>query len=635
MPTIAEVRTQYPQYKDMSDQQLADALYSKFYSDLPRDQFNAKIGLKATPAAARSAAPRSQPKRTLLQEAAGALANVNRGLLIGDEIAAGVGTAIDVASGKARGLGDIPNLYAQNMKTQREIEDDFTARRPNSAALARGTGAAATLAVPAGGAANIYAQSPRLLNAARGAVLAGTQGAAAGLVDRGSAQERLQTASRAAVDPVTLGLGAAAGALAPARAGRSRRQISENVQTMRAEGVPLTPGQAYGGLAKTTEDALTSTPILGGAIQDARRTGTQRFNTAVANRALRHVNARVPAEVRPGGDTIAYVGDYLGRQYDDLLPRGGVRADPGFADDVARSVTPVAETLTPQSRDQLLNIVESRVSSRLGQDGTMDGQTYQRVQSELKTLIARFNGSRDADQQAIGEALGGISVALRDAAGRQNPAFGGRLRRIDRAYAEFKRMERAATSVAAEGGVFTPAQYLNAVKAGDTSVSQGQFARQEALGQDFAAAGKDVLPSTVPDSGTASRTMLGAAVSAPGAILAAGSAGGASAALTTAAGYAGAAGGLRLAAGAYSPRAIEAFNRALDERIARQGQQAALVELEQIAAQEPAVRELYREAVARLSRAAGAEGAVRQNQSIRQTPDGWEVDINRGAVAQP
>lgn len=45
MATLAEIRSQYPQYQDMSDQQLADGLYNKFYSDMPRDEFDAKVGV--------------------------------------------------------------------------------------------------------------------------------------------------------------------------------------------------------------------------------------------------------------------------------------------------------------------------------------------------------------------------------------------------------------------------------------------------------------------------------------------------------------------------------------------------------------------------------------------------------------
>lgn len=47
MASIAEIRAKYPQYGDMSDQQIADALHAKFYGDMPRAEFDAKIGLTA------------------------------------------------------------------------------------------------------------------------------------------------------------------------------------------------------------------------------------------------------------------------------------------------------------------------------------------------------------------------------------------------------------------------------------------------------------------------------------------------------------------------------------------------------------------------------------------------------------
>ena len=49
MPTIQEIRQQYPQYNDLSDGQLADSLHSKFYSDMDKGSFNDKIGLAAKP----------------------------------------------------------------------------------------------------------------------------------------------------------------------------------------------------------------------------------------------------------------------------------------------------------------------------------------------------------------------------------------------------------------------------------------------------------------------------------------------------------------------------------------------------------------------------------------------------------
>jgi len=47
---LQDFRQQYPQYRDMSDADLANAMYQKFYSDMPRDVFNQKIGYDASAA---------------------------------------------------------------------------------------------------------------------------------------------------------------------------------------------------------------------------------------------------------------------------------------------------------------------------------------------------------------------------------------------------------------------------------------------------------------------------------------------------------------------------------------------------------------------------------------------------------
>jgi len=60
MATIAEIRAKYPQYADMPDAALADALHKKFYADMPRADFDAKIGLKPA-APSEIPAPRTGP----------------------------------------------------------------------------------------------------------------------------------------------------------------------------------------------------------------------------------------------------------------------------------------------------------------------------------------------------------------------------------------------------------------------------------------------------------------------------------------------------------------------------------------------------------------------------------------------
>lgn len=44
MASLAEIRQKYPQYANRSDQELADAFHTKYYSKLPKEEFYSKIG---------------------------------------------------------------------------------------------------------------------------------------------------------------------------------------------------------------------------------------------------------------------------------------------------------------------------------------------------------------------------------------------------------------------------------------------------------------------------------------------------------------------------------------------------------------------------------------------------------------
>lgn len=63
MAGLQSFRQQHPEYNDMPDNQLSDALYKKFYSDMPREQFDAKIGIgQDAPPAPAVSQPIPQPE---------------------------------------------------------------------------------------------------------------------------------------------------------------------------------------------------------------------------------------------------------------------------------------------------------------------------------------------------------------------------------------------------------------------------------------------------------------------------------------------------------------------------------------------------------------------------------------------
>ena len=46
MASLAEIRSKYPEYGYLSDGELADAMHKKFYADMPREEFDKRVGLQ-------------------------------------------------------------------------------------------------------------------------------------------------------------------------------------------------------------------------------------------------------------------------------------------------------------------------------------------------------------------------------------------------------------------------------------------------------------------------------------------------------------------------------------------------------------------------------------------------------------
>lgn len=108
MATIAEIRAQFPQYADLSDSQLADAMHKKFYADMPREVFYQKVGLKADTPEGRSTAA----------QVARAVALPVKGLE--NSVLETVGAIPDLVSAGFRGFGipaPAPGAYTQGLKS--------------------------------------------------------------------------------------------------------------------------------------------------------------------------------------------------------------------------------------------------------------------------------------------------------------------------------------------------------------------------------------------------------------------------------------------------------------------------------------------------------------------------------------
>jgi len=283
------------------------------------------------------------------------------------------------------------------------------------------------------------------------------------------------------------------------------------------EGVQLTPGQMLqetpliGGFLRGTEDRLAGMPLVGDAIQGARTRGLETANIAGAQRGLTPIGETIPPKIAPGYEAVEFVQDRLGQAYADVLSRVSPTIDEPLDTGIAEILADAPASMGEARARQLAEILSSRVMRNVDPETRrISGEEYKRIETVLGQQQRELARSVDSDQRALGLALGDIRSEFREALARQYPAEAPRLQQINTGYANLVRIEDATGTAGAmqRGGVFTPAQLANAVRR--NTGSRSQRGAGTGLMRDLATNMGEVLPSTVPDSGTAGRAGLAA-----------------------------------------------------------------------------------------------------------------------------
>lgn len=310
-------------------------------------------------------------------------------------------------------------------------------------------------------------------------------------------------------------LGAAFGGATPAVTGGIARIMSPKASTnpqlqlLRDAGVRPTVGQSLGGWANRVEEKLQSAPIVGDAISWARQNAGADLNRAAANRALEPIGKTLPKDLS-GNDAVLYVRKAMNDAYDDVLPSLRVKQDAPYQQAVNGLRQMVDQgAISPNARGAFQRFMKNEVTPLFQGNQAMTGETFKRLQGKITEQIKRSAASTDADQRLLSDAYKELGDQLSDLSLRSNPMLAPKLKAINAGYANFKRLQRAASSVAAEDGVFTPAMLHNAVKAADRSKDKARFSEGGALMQDLSSAGKNLLHNRVPNSGTVDRALLG------------------------------------------------------------------------------------------------------------------------------
>lgn len=286
-------------------------------------------------------------------------------------------------------------------------------------------------------------------------------------------------------------------------------QATPAVQALRSSGVPLTIGQTVGGLTKSLEDKAMSLPGVGDMIRNRRIEGMEGFNRAAFKQAGEPLGF-TPSEI--GKEGVQQLFDAASGAYDNATAGVQATLDPKALSELTLARA-MGQRMPPNMRSAYDTAMNNYIAP-IEQAGNLTGDSYQQTVRALKNQ--RQNPPGPGFEQEYRDAMGANMGALRGAmerGGGQSTIEG--LGRADQAYRAAKILEDATNRAAGGsqsgiGYVATPSQLQRAGMA-----SARKFGGQSPFA-DLADAGQEVLPSQVPDSGTAGRI---AAMAGGGALL--------------------------------------------------------------------------------------------------------------------
>jgi len=286
------------------------------------------------------------------------------------------------------------------------------------------------------------------------------------------------------------------------------------VQYLREAGVPMTVGQILsqsgpvGRGVKKVEDALTSIPGVGNMIEARRMEGLQGFNHAAFDIGAETTGNQVQDY---GAAGLGQLQGAVQQSYRNALDPVRIDTnDPQLGQDLADVVAGIQRIPNVNgAQDAAMAGLQSRVDGAIDPLAeAMTGRGFQEAYRGLaRTGRERANGDYGHE---IGQSMRGGQDALAAALERQNP---GAYQGFADANQGNRRMNVLAQAVDAaksqEDQLFTPAQ-LNRADAASATRLTGRV--NSASGNrpfaELANAGQAILPSKLPDSGTATRALV-------------------------------------------------------------------------------------------------------------------------------
>ena len=317
---------------------------------------------------------------------------------------------------------------------------------------------------------------------ARAAQAIGTTGARVGAVQGALAPTEAGDSTGGFVlkKAVQAGMGAGLG-----KAGDviTRARATPNAEALLRQGVRVPPGAAMGGRAAAIEEKLTSHPLSGDVVTNARRRANEDVLSGVIERATG----------TPGLRNIDSANDAVSNAYQRSVPH--MQANPAGIFDAANTYN--AALANPELTPEHARVLTGLWDKNFANYSNLDGAGLKRLDSELGHLQRKYRKGSPADQ-TLAEELQNIDLALRSGLEQGMPAAeAARLRAANSAYRQMIPVNKAASTRADE--IPTP-RALQKALARQRNTDVTRMPNDPLLDPAV-----DVLTAKVPDSGTAGR----------------------------------------------------------------------------------------------------------------------------------
>lgn len=369
----------------------------------------------------------------------------------------------------------------------------------------------------AGGAAlrgaGLFAQAPRAVAAGEALINPQTYRAAIGA---GALQGALQPTLPEENRGFNTAIGAGAGALglgAVNALGQVAQPVKnvigeagqKAVQVLKDAGVPLDAAQATGSAMLTRAKAMLSdNPFTAGAEQ-----AFNSFQQSAYNRAISKTMGENSLSITP--DIIAKAKTRIGGIYDDVASK--VNINYRYMGKALSDIEDEAKhVLNEQQYSVVKNNIDNIIEKATKGNGVLDASQYQNVKKTLDKLSMSKDSDIASYAREMRDALNqGLSKSAEASGNKQLVA---QLKEANKQWGNMRKIEDVA--LRSPSGDVSPAQLYNSLT---TKAKRNAFYAEDKSLAELASAGKQILPSKTPNSGTVARLAAQAAPAAVGGAL--------------------------------------------------------------------------------------------------------------------